>query len=148
VRNRVEVRLQVRVVYLPPARLQILTNLLQRLVGRPAGAEPERAVQEVRLEDRLQDQQDRHLHRPVSHRRNAQWPQLAIGLGDVHALHRLGPIRLGDQRFPDLRQEAVHPLGRLTHLLDADSVHPGRTVVGGHPVPGGPQHVRPIDPVI
>jgi site-specific DNA recombinase len=41
VRNRVEVRLQVRVVYLPTARPEVLSDLLQRLMGRSAGTEPE-----------------------------------------------------------------------------------------------------------
>ena len=102
----VEVRLQVRVVHFPPPLLEVLLDLLQRIVGRSAGTESERTIQEVRLEDRLHDQQHRHLHHAVPDRRDAQRAELAVGLGNVHALHRLRPVGPGLERLFDLAQEA------------------------------------------
>src|ERR1035437_7128665 len=75
--------------------------LLQRLVGRAPRSEPVRTIQEIRLKDRLQDQQGRHLHYPVAYRRNPQRPQLPIRLRNVHALHRLRLVGPRPQRFLD-----------------------------------------------
>jgi hypothetical protein len=79
--------------------LQMTAYLLQRLVRRAPRSVPIRAIQEIRLKDRLRDHQGCHLHYPVAYRRNPQRPQLPIGLRNVNALHR---VRLG-------RFQHIHP---------------------------------------
>jgi len=49
------------------------------------GAEPVRGGLEARLEDGFEHQLERRLHHPVPHGRDAQPPELAVGLGD-HSL--------------------------------------------------------------
>ena len=60
---------------------------------------------QVGLEDRLQDQHDRHLHHTIFDARNAQRPLLAIPFGDVHASDRLGSIR----SLPEFFRQFVQP---------------------------------------
>jgi hypothetical protein len=87
--NRIEVPLQVGVVHFPIARRQVHANRFQRLMGRTLRSESIGTIQEIRLEDRLQNQQRRRLHHAVFHRRDAQRTQLAVSLRDVHPPHRL-----------------------------------------------------------
>ena len=92
--NRVEIRFQVGVVHRLMTRVQMPANLLQRLVRIPPGPESVRTIQEVRFENRFQNQQRGHLHHPVADRRNPQRPLLPIRLRDVHPPHRLRLVTL------------------------------------------------------
>jgi len=105
VRNRIEVALQVCVVYFAPARLDLLPDLGESVVRRAARTEPVRAVDEVCLEDRLQNQKHRHLHNPVPNGRNAQRSLPAVRLGYIDAFHRLWPIATGTKFLMQLPQE-------------------------------------------
>lgn len=107
------------------------------------GRKCERAVQEVRLEDRLHDQQHRHLHHAVPDRRDAEGTELAVGLGNVHALHRLRAVGVGLERLCDLAQEPHDAVGTLLHLFDAQAVHARGAAIGGHQVPCRVQNVGP-----
>jgi hypothetical protein len=81
----------------PPARAHMpeavnaeypTAYLLQRLMRRTPRSEPKGTIQEIRLKDRLQDQQGRHWYHPVAHRRDTQRSQLPIRLRNGDALHR------------------------------------------------------------
>src|ERR1035438_4979516 len=122
--------------------------LLQRLVGRPARTEPIGAILEICFEDRLQDQQGRHLDHSVAHRRDAQRPQFPIRLWYVDAPYRCRRVGLGAQRFLKLLQESLYTGFRRFDLFDLYAVHPGRTLVGSHPFPCRFQHIAPINPVV
>ena len=144
-RNRVEVRLKIRVVHLPPPFLEIGFYLLQGLMGRSSGTKAERTVQHIRLEDRLNQQQEGHLHHAILDRRDAQWPHLAIGFGDVHTLHRRRPVGLAAQFLFNLTEESGYPVLGLSHLLDTYPVHARCSIVGRHQVPGRLQHVAAVN---
>ncbi len=81
-------------------------------MGIASGLEPIRARMKVRLEDRPQHQQRRHLHHPAFDRRYAQRYLAAVAFGNENATHRRGPIGLGFH----FRLQGVQPNG-----------HPGRT---------------------
>ena len=108
--------------------LEVLTDLRQRLVGRPSGTKPERTVQEVRLEDRLQDQQRRRLHHPVPDRRDAQWRFAVSALGcrpvspvEADRSSCAGPL--------EARSRALRTAFLVYDLFDAHSIHPGCSTV-------------------
>src|ERR1700757_3557483 len=147
-RNRIEISFQVRVIHRLIPGPYMTAYLLQRLMRRTPRSEPVRTIQEVCLKNRLQDQQGRHLHYPVTHRRYPQRPQLSIRLRDVHAFYRLRLVGLLAQRILNPFQESRHPLVRLHNLLDRDPVHPGRALVGSHPLPACFQTIHPKDPVV
>src|SRR5437773_1706132 len=147
-RNRVEIALQVRVVHGLIPGLYMTAYLLQRLVRRAPRSEPIRAIQEICLKDRLQDQQGCHLHYPVAHRRDAQRPQLSICLRNVHTLYRLRLVGFAAQRVLDSFQKSRCALVGLHDLLDRHPIHPGRSLVASHPFPGRFQHIHPKDPVV
>src|SRR5713226_4961895 len=122
--------------------------LLQRLVRRAPRSEPIRAIQEICLKYRLQDQQGRHLHYPVAHRRYSQRPQLSIRFRNVDSLHRLRPVGFRAQQFLNPFQKTRCALVRLHNLFDCDAIHPGCALVGSHLFPCRFQHIHPIDPVV
>src|SRR5947209_4677940 len=117
-------------------------------MGRALRTEPIRAIFKVSFKDRLQDQQGRHLHYSVTHRRDAQRPQLPIGFRYINALYRLRLVGLGAQRFLNLLQKSGYPGGGGFDLLDRHPIHSRRSVIGTHLPPCRLQHIHAIDPVV
>ena len=148
VRNRIEVAFQVRVIHRLIPGGQVPAYLRQSLVCRASWTEPIRTIQEIRLENRLQDQQGRHLCHPVPHRRYAQRSQLPILLLDVNASYRLRRVALRAEGLLQVLQEPLHPGGGGFDLCDRHPVHTRCAVMGPHPLPRRFQRVPPIDPVI
>src|SRR6266496_5944309 len=68
--DAVEVVSQIRGIHRRLAFLEVRLDDAQRIMGRPAGPKPVRAILKVCLEDWLQYQQHRCLHQPVPHRRD------------------------------------------------------------------------------
>ena len=102
----------------------------------PPRTKAEGAVLEVRLEDRFDHQQHRHLRDAVPHRRNPQRAEPAIRLRNVDAAHRLRTIRSRPQRLREVvekRRHATRPRSRWRatsrHRLPArpDSSAPAAT---------------------
>src|ERR1017187_4245608 len=122
--------------------------LLQRLVCRAPRTKPIGAILEIRFEDRLQDQQGRHLDHSVAHRRYAQRPQFPIRFRYVDAPYRCRRVGLGAQRLLKIIQESLHTGFRRFDLFDLDAVHPGCALIGAHPFPCRFQHIAPIDPIV
>src|SRR5258708_6707993 len=147
-RNRIEVAFEIRVIHRLIPGLNMPAYLLQRLVCRAPRTKPIGAILKIRFEDRLQDQQGRHLHHSVAHRRYAQRPQLPIRLQYVDAPYRCRRVGLGAQRLLEFIQESLHTGFRRFNLFDLDAVHPRRALVGSHPFPCRFQHIAPIDPVV
>src|SRR5205085_12659734 len=102
---------------------------------------PVRARQEVRLEDGLEHQLGRHLHHPVLHRRDAQWPLSSVRLGYVGAPHDLRTVFAHAQHFAQLLQEALDSV--LLDVLDRHAVNPRRAAVAAHSPPRLMQDVNP-----
>ena len=142
-RNAIEVASQIRVIHRRLAFLQVLLDDAQRVVRRPAGPKPVRAILEVCLKDWLQYQQHRCLHHPIPHRRYAQRPQFPIGLGDIDSTHSLGAISPFLQAPLDVLQKGRLAFGFGGDLFDAHSIYAWRPVVAPDCHPGSFQHVAP-----
>src|SRR6266498_2207218 len=110
-----------------------------------AGPEPERAVQHVRLENRLQHDLHRGLHDPVPHRRNRQRPALAhdTRLGDEHPPGRQRTIPPLPQLGSQLVEQPGHPV--LLDLSQRGLVDARSAVVPAHRDPPAPPHVLAED---
>src|SRR6266567_504577 len=141
--NAIEVAGQVRVIHRRLAFRQMRSDDAQRVVRRPAGSKPVRAILKVCLKDWLQYQQHRCLHHPVPHRRNAQRPQFSIGLGNVNSPHRLGAVGPLPQAPLDLVQKCRFPFRGRGNSFDAHSIYARCARVAPHRCPGSFQHIRP-----
>ena len=147
-RDRVEVRFQVRVVDLPKPGGDMLADRVDRLMGVPSRTEPVGAVQEVRLEDRLEDQQGRRLNDPVFDRGYSQRSHPAVRLGDVDAFDRLRPVASWCAALRELLEEDASAPGPSMMSRHVTPSTPGAPLCCQHQPPRGRQHVAPIDPVV
>ena len=114
---------------------------------RAPGPEPERALEHVGLEDRLNDDLHRRLHDTVTDRRDRERAKLlAPGLRDEH------PAR--GKRTPapvlQIRGQLVEQLGNavLLDIGDGLLVDAGRATVGAHQLPRPLQNVAAVDLVV
>ena len=98
-----------------------------RLVGGPAGTEPERGPGEERVEDRREHLRDRLTDQPVQAGGHPQQTLAAPGLGDHHPADRRGPVRARVQGLPDLRPVLAQPRDKL---FRGHAVHTRRAPVG------------------
>src|SRR5512137_7052 len=116
--NAVKVTAQIRVIHLLPSDLQVLPDLFHGPLGSPPRSKPMRAVQKIRLKDRLDDQHHRHLHHPVPYAGYPQGPQLAIGLRNVHAAHRQRSVGLALELFLYIVEKRSYSFPLLLYALD------------------------------
>ena len=100
---------------------------LDRLVGGPAGTEPERRPRETRIEYRREHLRNSLLNQPVQAGRHPQQTLAAPGLGDHHPADRRGPVRARVQRLADRRPVLAQPRDKL---LRGHAVRTGRAAVG------------------
>ncbi len=98
-----------------------------RLVGGPAGTEPERRPGEERVEDGREHLRDSLTDQPVQAGGHPQQPLAAPGLGDHHPADRRRPVRARVQRLADLRPVLAQPRHKL---LRGHAVHTGRARIG------------------
>ncbi len=112
---------------------------------RAAGAKAVGTVLEVLLEDRLQNQQRRHLNHPVAHRRNPQRAHLPVGFRDVHAPDRPRLVGMAAKAPPDFVQKGPHAPLRPLDRFQRHPIHSGSALIGPHPAPCRFQHVLPAD---
>jgi hypothetical protein len=97
-------------------------DVLQSVATRPARAEAIRDGQELRLQDRLEQLQERGLHDAIPHGRHTERPELArlAALRNHHPPHRGRPIAARAQHRPHLGEEGLDADARL----DATHRHP------------------------
>ena len=107
----------------------VFLGLLQRVVRAAAGPEAVAGIREGRVQQRFQHLQDRLLHQPVHHRRDAQLSHPAAGLGDFHPAHRLRLIRSVQQRCDQLIPVPDQP---GEQAADGHPVHARRAFVCHH----------------
>ena len=146
-RDRIKVRFQIRVIDLLKPGGDVLADRVDRLMSVPSWTKPVRAVQEVRLKDRLEHQQGRRLDDPVFDRGYSQWSHPAVRLRNVDAFDRLRPVAFGAQLLTQLFEEDGGA-GAIDDVPARHAVDPGSSVMGQHQQPRGRQHVVPIDPVV
>ena len=127
--NGVEVFRQIRIHHFQPSAAQCVDDFVEGLMGVASGSKPIRARMEVRLVNRSQHQQRRHLHHPVFDRWYAQWPLTAAAFGYVNPPHRRGPVALGLHLLLQGGQPAGLPLRCCRDLDETFPVHTGRTPI-------------------
>jgi hypothetical protein len=146
--DRVKVSFQISVIHSHKPLFQIVPNTGKRLMRRASRTESERTVFEVRLKDRLQDQERGHLRNSIAHRGNTQRPRLSIGLWYIDPSHRLGTVGLATKRLLDLRQERIRAAVVFEDILNGYPIHSSRALVGSYQFPCRQQHIFPIYPII
>jgi hypothetical protein len=128
-----------------PERRPPATGLLghypdRTLTGKSITASP------GHTEYRFEDDPRCLLAHPVTHRRDAQRPLPAVGLGDLHPTHKRRAVDAPTEVTGKL---AEHPLDPITlHRLQGHTIDPGGATIRSHPPPRLHQDVIPIDPVI
>ena len=119
---------------------------LQGVSSRPLGPEPERAGQEVGLEQRLEDDLGCLLAHPVHHSGDAQRSFGPVGLGDLHPAHRRRAVGACTE---DVGQLTKHPVNAVVlHRRQGHCIDPGSATVSSDPLPRLPQDVTPVDAVV
>jgi site-specific DNA recombinase len=112
-----------------PAVFDIGPRCPHRLVGGPAGTEPEGRPGELRVEDRREHLRDGLLNQTVQAGGHPQQPLAAPGLGDHHPADRRGLVAARVQGLPDLHPVLVQPRAKL---IRGHAIHTRRTPVGLH----------------
>lgn len=148
VRDAVEVPFQVGIVDGGVTCRQVPLDRLKRISSRATRSETVGTRQEIRLEDRLQNQLRGGLDQTITHGGNAQGAFSAAGLGDAHPPHRSRPVAPRLQGLSYSVQEGVDAPWGGDHILDVHTVHARRSVVGGDLIPGSLEHVVPVYAVI
>jgi hypothetical protein len=111
----------------------VFPGSVQRLVRAPSRAEAKARSREARIEQRLQDLQDRLLDQAIDHRGNAQLALAAARLGDFHPAHWLRLIAPVEQRG-DQRVLVLGDPG--PQVGNGHAVNSRRPVVRLHPLIG------------
>jgi hypothetical protein len=102
-------------------------------MGALARAKAEARCRESRIEDRLQDLQNRLLNKTVYHGRNAELAGSTAGLGDFHPAHGFGLIAAVEQRGDQPLAVLAQPRKQFG---DGHRVHSGRALVRFDPLIG------------
>jgi hypothetical protein len=128
-------------------------GLANRHLGVHLRAEAVLIAQQVRLEDRPQHQQRRHLDHAVADARDAERALAAVALWYPHAQQGLGPIVASPQLLPQLFQPSVLSVGG--NLVERHPVTARSTVVTTARSVGffedvGPTHFVPqrVEPIV
>src|SRR3989304_4061008 len=87
-----------------------------------------------------------HPPDPILHRRNAQRPQLPVGLGNPPPQHGRRLVGACVELAGKLREEP--PDAVLLHRLERDPVHARGALVAADAAPRFPQDVTPVDSVV
>ena len=145
-RNAVKVAGQIRIIDLSPSFLQILPDLLQGPPGSSPRSKTMRAIQKVRLKNRLQYQQYGHLYYPISYTGYSQGSQLAVSLGNINPAHRQRSVGLGPQFLFQCFQKSGHP--SFLYLPNGHPIRSRRPSIRSYPSPGRFQYIPAIHPVV
>lgn len=122
-------------------------NRPDRFMGAAPTSIPVLLLGQVRLEDRLQHQNCRHLDHAIFYARHPKRPLLVgSGFGYPNPPHGLGPIAFALQFLSQFFQPTIH--SPLLNLLETHPVHPRCATVGTAAPPGVQEHVLPIQLVV
>src|SRR3954467_10170924 len=109
----------------------MVANVPEGLANRHLGVHPRTEAvliaQQVRLEDRPQHQQRRHLDHAVADARDAERALAAVALWYPYAQQGLWPIVASPQLLPQLFQPSILPVGG--DLIERHPVAAGSTVI-------------------
>jgi hypothetical protein len=146
--DAVKVTRKVCIIHLPPAFMQVISNLIKGSVSTTPGAKTVRAVHKIGLKYRLDHQQCGRLDHAIPDTGNAQRPLFAVGFGNVYSQNRRWTIPAAAKRLLDLVDKRRHSPALRFNTADTDAVNPGCSLLGSHPLPGRLQNVPAKDAVI
>jgi len=127
-RDRREVVAEVSIYHLrPPTVTDVPEGLAYRHLGIYPRTEAVLIAQQVRLEDRAQHQQCRHLDHAVADARYAKRTLAPIALRYPHAQQGLWPIVAVTKLLPQLFQPSILPVGG--DLVECHPVAAGSAVI-------------------
>jgi hypothetical protein len=132
--NRLETVGDIRLQHPPPAAPRLINENLERVVLRAPGPKPERALEHVSLEDRLNDDPRCCLNDPIANSRNRERSQLiASRLRYEHPARGQRP----PPPFLQIRDQFIKELGNavLLDIGDGLLVDASRALVGAHQLP-------------
>jgi hypothetical protein len=115
-RNRVEVRLEIRIDNPVTFEVQPLVDLSQRLMSVLPRPEAIREVFENRLEQRLDGDLHCCLNHTIGNDRDAQRPLRSVCLRDIHPPDRQRLVPLRNELCTEFAQESSNPNFLLNHL--------------------------------
>jgi hypothetical protein len=147
VRDRLETVGDVRLNNPSLAAPGLINENLKRIVLRAPGPKPERALEHVSLEDRLNDELRGCLNDPIADSRNRERPQLITpGLRNEHPARGQRP----PPPFPQIHDQLIEELGHavLLDIGDGLLVDASRAVIGAHQLPRPLHNVPAGDLVI
>jgi hypothetical protein len=147
VRDRLETVSDIRLQNPPPAAPRLVNEDLERVVLRAPGPKPERALQHVSLEDRLNHRLRGRLNDPIADSRNRERPQLITpGLRNEHPARGQRP----PPPYLQIHGQLIKELGNavLLDISDGLIVDAGRAPIGAHQLPRPLQDVPAVDLVI
>lgn len=115
-----------------PCSMNPLRKACRAIMSRSSRSEAVRAQQEVRLIDRLQQQENRPLRHLVFKCRNAEWPFGPIRLRDVVPSHRRRDVSAGFDAHQDIIKIGleVRFIIRRRHAVDAGRAILARQAIG------------------
>jgi len=125
---------------------QRVLHLDHRLLGVAPGTVGVLLGWKVGLEDRIEHQHRCCHARPIAQGRDAQRPELAIGLRDEHSSDRIRSVRL----LPERKRQFAEPPFDAIRLdrLEVLTVHARRALVRAAQGIGMRQHVLAVDLVV
>ena len=127
---------QVNVDYDSPARLDVRLRGQHRIMRTPARPEAVAVLAESGVKQWLQHLEQCLLDQSIRHRRDAQLALASVRFPDRYPSYRAGPLRPCQQTFANRRPFGLQQSGRLVNV---QSVHPCRSLVGTHPLERLPQ---------
>ena len=133
--NAVKIAGKIRIIYLPPTLVEVLSDLIHGSVSSSPGSKAMGAVHEVCFKDRLNDKQNSHLYHPVPHTRNSKGALLAVCLGDIDTAHRSRTINLGTQFPVNLIKKCVNSSFSFLYAADGYSIHSRCPLIGSYSSP-------------
>jgi hypothetical protein len=146
-RNRLETVGDIRLHNPPPAAPRLINEDLERVVRRASGSKPERALEHVSLEDRLNDDLGGRLNNAIANSRNRERTQLLTpGLRDEHPARGKRPPTPVLQIRGQLIKQPGNPV--LLDISDGLLVDAGRAAIGAHQLPRPLQDVPAVNLVI
>jgi len=123
----IEELLQIHIDHHPVAVLHVALGIEHRVVRTASRTKAVTVFGEGRINDALQDLQQGLLDQPIRHRRNSQFAHPAVGLRDLDAAYRQGPVAAIQQTRPNpgpVRSQVVRRLG------NRQPIHPSTAAIG------------------
>lgn len=146
--DAVKVSRKIGVIYFYSSELEVVSDLIEGIMGASLGAKSMGAVEKVSLKDRFEDEKCRCLYNSVPHTGYAQRAQVAIGFGDVDPFYRGGLVAFGYEAFLDFVKIAGYAACTRLDVVNADSIDSRCSLVGLYSQPCRFKYVTAMNTVV